>query len=220
MSVTEIPVRLGRINIGKTTARVGLKIDRGWLSLERADELFCERRLLGKLIAGGSDDAPGQTKFIEEETLEGAFDTKSFSVNEESISAGVTFALGEIDLAALPHFSAGSARLLVNEVTEIPQEVKAARAKEEKEQKSLAAEGPWRQTPVENIYGDKPRVVKALEEQELATMGDLADWLNSGKSYRDLKGVGEKAAEWMEEQDVEFWAQNPQDGDEDEDEDE
>ena len=54
--IADIPVTFGGVSIGKSTAKLSLKVNRDKISLELADELFCERRLTGKIQLGGHDD--------------------------------------------------------------------------------------------------------------------------------------------------------------------
>ncbi len=52
--MADIPVMFGGVSIGKSTAKLSLKVNRVQMSIEHAEELFCERRLSGLLQLGGA----------------------------------------------------------------------------------------------------------------------------------------------------------------------
>jgi len=121
-TILDVPVSFGGVSIGQDTARVGIKIERGNLALDRADECFCGKRLTGKIILGRRDDAKGQGKLIEDTDYEvaGAFDVKRIGVSPAQISTGLTFALASVDVGDLSHFAKGQGRMVVENVAELP----------------------------------------------------------------------------------------------------
>jgi hypothetical protein len=116
-------VNFGTVSIGETTARLGVKIDRGVCSASQADKLFCNRRLIGSVVLGKREDGNGQkTAFDTDRTVKGVFDVKGFSANAKQIGIGLTFSLKDVDIAELAHFSSGAGRLKIEEVSSIPDE--------------------------------------------------------------------------------------------------
>lgn len=124
-AVLDVPVEFGGVSIGENTARLGIRMDRSVMNLLAADEAFCGHRLNGSIVLGGSDDARGQGKLLDDmdETVTGTFDVKRIGVNSKSITTGLTFSLADIDIGTLARFSKGSGRLIVNGVSELPVEV-------------------------------------------------------------------------------------------------
>jgi hypothetical protein len=122
VAALDLPVSFSNVSIGDGTARVGIQIDRAKLTISKADQNLCGRRLTGKLIAGGVGDAPGQTYLpgTKLPELVGIFDVKSFSVNKKRIGAGLTFILEGLDLGLIAKFAKRSGRLVVNGVEDIP----------------------------------------------------------------------------------------------------
>ena len=127
-------VKFGQVSIGHTTARLGVKIDRGVCDVSKADELFCNRRLIGQVVLGNHEDAAGQKKLVEtDRTVKGVFDVKGFSVNASQIGLGLTFSLADIDISELAHFSAGAGRLLISEIGKIPDDSASASDEDDEE---------------------------------------------------------------------------------------
>jgi hypothetical protein len=121
--VLNVRVDFGNIGIGDETARVGIRIDRENLDVNRADEVFCGRRLTGKIITVRDGDAPEQRELIDtgsQHELKGVFDVKQFSANRKRISTGLTFSLAEIDVSEIGHFAKRSGRLIVTSAEELP----------------------------------------------------------------------------------------------------
>lgn len=128
-------VKFGQVSIGHTTARLGVKIERGVCDVSKADELFCNRRLVGQVVLGNHEDAAGQKTLVEtDRTVQGVFDVKGFSVNASQIGLGLTFSLADIDISELAHFSAGAGRLVIREIGAIPEDGKPDAADEEEEE--------------------------------------------------------------------------------------
>jgi DNA-directed RNA polymerase alpha subunit len=54
------------------------------------------------------------------------------------------------------------------------------------------------------------RVLNALSGAKLFTLGELTDWQNdTDRLLTDIKGIGEKAAEELQQAIDEYWAKNP-----------
>lgn len=121
-STLDVLCTFGGISIGQETARVSVKIERNQIDLLRADECFCGKRLIGKIVLGRQGESNGQGKLIEDTDYEvaGAFDVKRIGVTPSQIATGLTFALASINVEDLTHFAKGSGRMIVEEVQEIP----------------------------------------------------------------------------------------------------
>lgn len=70
------------------------------------------------------------------------------------------------------------------------------------------ATGPdaWKAVPLSSL-GLSPKVIEKLEDAGLRTLGALAAWT---KPLTDVKGIGEAAAEKIEEATARYWKENPQ----------
>lgn len=211
LAVLDKPVSFGGVSIGKATGRIGISLDRAWIELEEAAEMFCNRRLIGKVVLGGADDASGQQKLVDDLEVEvsGAFDCKGFRVTEEILSTGLTFSLSEVSIADLAKFSKGVGRLVVMETGEIPDDAPSEEFDDEKP--ILKATGEWTLVKLDTLPF-KPRVLKAMAKAEITTMGELADFtaLKGQWWWKDIPGVGEAAAQEIEDITARFWAANPQ----------
>lgn len=203
-------VTFGGVSIGEATARLGIVIDRGVIPLNQADELFCERRLTGKVVLGRLDEANGQKKLIDDvdHQVQATFDVKGFRCSTDYISTGLTFSLKEIDIAELAKFSKGQGRLVIKEVAEIPEEEKAER-RDEHIPGTLRAEGPWRDVSLDTLFDPAKALRKALAAADINTIGELADYSASEKRLTDINGIGESKATEIEDQMVDFFADNP-----------
>lgn len=68
-------------------------------------------------------------------------------------------------------------------------------------------EDAWRAVPLtEALEGLPPKVYWALNAADLVTMGDYADFCNSGKVLGDLKGIGEAKLSQIMTAEEAFWA--------------
>jgi hypothetical protein len=123
-TVLELPVAFGNISIGDKTARIGINVDRGDMTISQADKNLCEKRLSGKIVSRPTGDHKDQAALpgMEFETaLNGVFDVKGFSVSKDALSFGLTFALASIDVSCLAHFAKRSGWLKVNDIEAIPE---------------------------------------------------------------------------------------------------
>jgi hypothetical protein len=121
----DIPVAFGNVSIGDLTARLGVTIDRGSLTVSKADKDLCCRRLTGKIIArpngvkGDQDPLPGVGDDFE---LKGIFDVKGFSTTGKKIGVGLTFSLDGIDVSNLAHFAKREGMLQVDGIEDLPED--------------------------------------------------------------------------------------------------
>ncbi len=217
--IADIPVTFGGVSIGKSTAKLSLKVNRDKISLELADELFCERRLTGKIQLGGHDDGSGQLKFFDTDPrLDGSFDVHRFGVTLDAFATGTTFKLNEIDVTLLAKFAKGSGRLVVLEATEIPEDAEPDEHEEDESgQQSIPGtyetNKPWREASLDGLFSGA--LLKTLKAEGICTVGDLHDYQQPTKSgfekrLSDIKGIGPSKVQVIEDRMVEFWRDNPQ----------
>lgn len=213
MPALDLPVKFGNVSIGETTARLAAKFDREAIDIDTADDAFCERRLIGRVVYGHVGDAPGQTKLLAtDDIIEGAFDIKGFSVSTRQINAGLTFAIGEIDVQQLARFAGGAGRMIVDRLEEIPAPEKGEREESVPLfEQSDAAE--WESIPLDEIFDPKRALRRRLREAGLNTLGELAHYTDDEtRELVDIEGIGPKAAEEIESTLEAFWSANPQYG--------
>lgn len=218
--IADLPVTFGGVSIGKSTAKLSLKIMRDQMSLELADELFCERRLTGKIQLGGHDDGSGQLKFFDTDPrLDGSFDVHRFGVTLDAFATGTTFKLNEIDVTLLAKFAKGSGRLVVLEATEIPEDAEPDEHDDSSETGQQSIPGTyetdkhWREASLDGLFTGS--ILKALKGAGLSTVGDLYDYQQPTKSgfekrLSDIKGIGPSKVQIIEDRMIEFWRDNPQ----------
>lgn len=123
-SVLNIPVSFAGVSIGTNTARIGVTVDREWLNIMSADEHLCDHRLIGRLVACKEGVDPNQASFVDtgdKHEIAGAFDVKGFRVSSKSVAFGLTFSLNDIDIEELPHLAKQTGRLIVDNVSQIPE---------------------------------------------------------------------------------------------------
>lgn len=122
--VLDIDVQFGNVSIGAENARLGVKIDRGNMDLDSADEMLCGKRLTGRIEVCPPGEQQGQQALPgmkdERPHLDGTFDVKRFGVGASEISAGLTFSLGAIDVSELARFAKKNGRLIVTEAQYLP----------------------------------------------------------------------------------------------------
>lgn len=205
-------VTFGSINIGVETASVGIKIGRGVINLNMADELFCGRRLTGKIILGKIDEGDGQGKLIDDvdHEVQGAFDVSKFSCNKKQIGITASFSLEDIDIAELSVFSSKPGRLVIDSVGEIPEPEKKEPPLKGKKGGDLAVSGPWRNVSLDELFDPEKTARKALANAGIDTVGQLADYTASGKPLTKIDGIGEGKATEISKRMEEFWAANPE----------
>lgn len=204
-------VHFGGVNIGVAAASIGIKIDRGVIPLSKADEMFCNRRLIGQIILGNRNDAEGQQLLVKDtdHVVSGAFDIKKFQCSKKQIGVTASFSIEDIDIAELAGFASGTGRLVVSEVGEIPEPEKAEKNAADAVPGTLKAEGPWRNHPLDELFDPKKAVRKALAKAGINTVGELADYSASEKRLTDIDDIGPGKAQEIEDVMLEFWRSNP-----------
>lgn len=127
--VLDLIVAFGNVSAGDKTARIGASMDRSLMTLPKADMTFCERRLTAVLIIKCNGDHPDQGTLDgmkqDDIELESVFDVKRLAFTRDDISFGLTAALGGFDVGKLAKFAKRTGRLIVNNVTDIPEEERA-----------------------------------------------------------------------------------------------
>jgi len=93
--------------VGDETASIGIKISRGNLEREEAEELLCGRRLDVSLIAFAPGEEPGQKRLegMERPELKTQCDVRSYATNPKSFRATLKFSLDQVDAGALAAFA-------------------------------------------------------------------------------------------------------------------
>lgn len=124
--VLDLECTWGNVSLGEKTARLGATIARSALKLAQADKTFCGRRITGKITAKPADEEPDQGRLAGMEgvgisEMEETFDVKGLNVSSTHISLGLTFNIKDLDVACLAHFARRTGRLVVTDVSEIPE---------------------------------------------------------------------------------------------------
>lgn len=212
----DIPVQFGGVSIGQATAKLSMKIERKFVKIQTADDAFCGRRIKGRIQLGGGNDQPGQQKFIETDLqIEGSFDIHRFGVTADHFTTGATFKLKEIDISDFAQFSKGSGRLIAEGIENIPDD--SVDDEHEDDSESLpgtyAVDGPWAKASLDGLFSGA--ILKNLKSAGLETVGDLYEYQKPSKGgyvklLTDIKGIGEGAAQKIEDTMVHFWKDNPQ----------
>ena len=119
-----IPCHFTSVGLQVEHRRIGVRIDRGRLSIETADELFSGHRLKGTvevILDGESDD---QVPLINGvlPVVHTSFEVKSFTVKSESYSCGLVFAKDDIDPGTLDGFLNSSGKITVKSAEAIPED--------------------------------------------------------------------------------------------------
>jgi hypothetical protein len=111
---THFPCKFGNLNVGDEVCRIGIKIDRVRLKLNDADKSFCSKRITCKLIIEpGKGETPQIAGMEDHLEVKGVFDTKSFGVSRNSVSAGLTANIASIDMQELVKFAKREGRIEV-----------------------------------------------------------------------------------------------------------
>lgn len=204
--VHDVGVKFGGVSIQDVTCRVGaIKIDRERMSLERADDLFANRRLIGRIVLGHADDAAGQIELFDGDiAVYGAFDVKGFRVTASEFGISLTFSRADIDVAQLSQFAKADGRLQISEVADIPEDEDLG---PEHVPGSLKASGPWADVSLSTVF--EGALLKSLKKAKLETVGDLANYTARDKRLTDIEGIGPGKAACIEDRMLAFWSDNP-----------
>lgn len=202
-SVLDIPVEFGGVSIGDATARLGIRIDRSVCTVKTADEVFCGHRLSGRVVLGGNGDGSGQKKFVDdlEHQVGGVFDVKRFGANQKQIATGLTFSLADVDITELAKFSKGSGRLIIENVSELPEDEAGDEDEDEERDDEDIEERPilskdWRSKPLTEL-GLTTGVNDMFGELKVTTVGGLAELKEAIDGSKAVwpKGIGPQKAE-------------------------
>jgi hypothetical protein len=129
----DLQCAFGDVSIGDHTARVGVTVERSELTVSQADKSLCEKRLIGRITSKPADEHPDQQRFEgmeSEDTLNGIFDVKQFSVTKKAVKFGMTFALKSIDIATLSRFAQRNGKLAIDSIDAIPEPKKETKSKD------------------------------------------------------------------------------------------
>jgi len=120
--VMEIPCEFGGVSLGDATCRLGIRITRDSLSLTKADQYLCGRRIGGTIVLSGrKTDSPGQKKMFDSSlSIRGVFDVKRIGVSPGEISCGLTFSKADVDVATLSNFAKGQGVIRIANVEALP----------------------------------------------------------------------------------------------------
>lgn len=122
--ILDLVVNFGQMGAGDKTARLGIVVSRDKLSVPKAEKQFCEKRLTCVLVMASDGAHPDQGSLggiNDEMELKAVFDVKSIRFTADEISFGLTGALGSLDVGKLAKFAKKQGRLIVNEVSDIPE---------------------------------------------------------------------------------------------------
>lgn len=211
MAKFDLAVSYGKVSLGKETGSFRIAVTRKNVKdLAAFIDSIAKRRLIGWLQIGGANDSPGQSTFLEEEEtkISGAFDAGSVSVDLEKAAFTVSFNLDAIDVDAdhLKQFAQGSGRLIVSETKEQPKKTTTAK----KPLPDRKAKEPWEKVALSELFTGA--ILKALNEAELNTLGDLTSHMSKvNNDLTEIAGIGDHKAEQIKDRLAEFWA-DQQDG--------
>ena len=111
----DVGVDWGNLSIGKKTARLGFKIDKGKIKRGQVDAYFIDSRLIVTLILDDTakDDTEGQKKLVDTEVKVNAVaDVKGYSTNLTGYSGGLTFSKEDANLNKLMEFIGRGGRMI------------------------------------------------------------------------------------------------------------
>ncbi len=130
-AVLDVPVKFGSVSIRKTVTHIGCTAQRKALSIKAAEKNLDGRRLIGaiEMRPDEEDSEQGRLPGLSADRLAGAFDVKSFNVNGDEISFGLTFPKRGVDFGVLSLFASQTGRLVIDSIEKIVvEDKKAARA--------------------------------------------------------------------------------------------
>jgi hypothetical protein len=133
----DIVVNFGNVGVGDKSARLGVTVSRSLLTVAKAEKQFCEKRLSCCLVIAEDGAPPGQGTLGDvngDVDLEADFDVKSIRFSSDEISFGLTGMLGSLDVGLLAKFAKKQGRLIVKDVTEIPEVDRKGAAAGEKDE--------------------------------------------------------------------------------------
>lgn len=233
-------VDFGGVSIGDQTASIGITIERdGMDCLDQCDELFCGRRLEGKLQLNKAPQRqlPGMEGEIP--CIETVFDVKHFSVKPEVITIRATFSLSSIRVETLGLFAKQAGQLWVNHLEDLADadddeyEDDGPISDAPGQGKMFGTEAVQRQKEVRNHIAKNDQgalkpisalgLTKAMNDKMIAagvrTVGDLEHFIATDSWWhRKIKGVGETSVDKINDALWDFRRANPVPADDDDDE--
>jgi len=119
-----VPVTFGTVSIGLKTCRIGISIERKTMQITKADEIFVDRRLVGRIEVVREGESPNQSKFLDDDKIivEGAFDVTQFSAAAEHYGTGLNMRKASVDVTMLDRFIKRSGFLIIESTGEIIKE--------------------------------------------------------------------------------------------------
>lgn len=120
----EFPVGFGDVSIGEKTARLGIVVSRGNLTVTQADRNLCGKRLSVKVMArsSGSADQPSLPGLEDDIEMDAVADVKRYGVSPKTISTGLMFMIESIDISALAKMAKREGVVTILDAEEIPAE--------------------------------------------------------------------------------------------------
>lgn len=212
----EAPVEFGKLSIGEESASIRCKFSRERLSLDRADALLCNRRLIATLATGDGDEQ--QLLFDDmNEQISGVFEAKSFSVKADAISATLTITLSDVKVELFSHFAGRKGVVRIEKAEEIePDDPPSTPPVEDGDSEAPKPEvnpDGWKRLAVSHL-GLPISYVTALAEHEkpIKTLGRLSKHMNDHGIWwaREINGIGDVAKEKIEAAWGKFWAEHPE----------
>lgn len=230
--VLNVPCSFGSVGFGKDTARIGIKVSREQLGLERADELLCGMRLTGKLTADKTDPDQMQLPGMEgtHESVSGSFDVKSISLKPDEIGFGATFSVATVDQHALIALRSRTGRIVITDAEKLPDDDREGDgddhedvgplAKPLKGQKTISHLGaaeklgdPGADRPLTDLiaFGLTAAKVKLIVEAVGGeTIGHLETAMRKNEWWhRDIKGFGETWVTKLQDAHIAFRQRHP-----------
>lgn len=122
-ALLELPVSFGNLNVGDETARLGVSVSRGALTVSQADKHLCGKRLTGEILArtnGAQADQGALPGLVDDITVEGVFDVGGFTASPKKIGFGLTFLLSASDVTQLARFARREGRVTITGIENIP----------------------------------------------------------------------------------------------------
>ena len=123
-ALVKFPCGFGGVSIGDATARIAVRVARGFLNINAADECLVGHRIDVVVTLNKEGEDPKQQTLLDDIkwTITGAADVKRIGVNADEISFGLTFSLADINVAELAKFSKGTGEIQIMGVGEIPED--------------------------------------------------------------------------------------------------
>jgi hypothetical protein len=118
-----IEVDFGGLSLGDSTGRLGFKVERARMDLEKADQLFSGKRCSVLIENKVPDPAAVQLPGMDGAdvlTIEALVDIKSFGTNAKVFTTGLTFNLESIDARELAQFPKRRGKISIKHKEDLP----------------------------------------------------------------------------------------------------